>query len=173
MKFSSKNMTGVLLGAVVLAVIMAGGYAAGPVLSRWDSLDDEIQLKKEVLARNRSLILRYKAAGGESAKGMMAADRSKNEEEESAKVLSEIEAISRRSSFLIVNLNPRTPKVRGDHKEISFDLAAEGTPEAFSMFLYGLETSAKMLTIKNFSVSPASGRSGGKIKAALLVTHFL
>lgn len=169
---SSKNIKAVFAVVLFAAGVAVCAWLAAPVFVRWGSLDHEIERKRLLFEQEQEWLSQYQAAGGDSVKQALSAARAQSGEEELAKALSAIESVSQQSSFRLLNLKPRTSKKIGDHRELSFDITAEGTAQAFSLFIYGLETSPQILAVKNFSVSPASGQSG-KLKASILVTHLL
>lgn len=171
MNWLVKEKTTVLM-LTAWTILLLCFFAMGPVLVGWSPLDREIALKKAVLLKDQELLEKYKALGGPGSLGKTGLSAAKTEEEELAQGLSEIESISKQSSFRILSLKPRTAKTVGVHKELLFDLTGEGTLQAFSMFVYGAETSPVMFTVRSFSVSPESGQSE-KLKASILLVRFL
>lgn len=128
-----------------------------PVVFRWKALNDGIESKTSVLIKNTRLLQIYKALQEEYEKYQGAIDTTRNEEEEFARSLGEIENISKKSSCRVENIKPHTPKKVGKYKEISFEVSAEGTIGQISRFLYEIETSKQNLRIRRFTLTSKSG----------------
>ena len=96
----------------------------------------------------------------------------KNEEEEFASALGELEDLSQKSSCRIVNVKPRASKRLGNYREISFEVTTEGNINELSRFIYEVETSERYLRIRRFTMVSKSGQAGS-LKATFLISKII
>lgn len=143
-----------------------------PIGIRWKMLDEQTESKVAQIIKDKTLLSAYKEMEKEYAKYQDLIQGSKNEEEELAKALGEIEAISKTSSCRILNVKSLSSKSVADYKEISFEVTAEGSIVEISQFLYAIETSAKCLRVRHFTISAKSG-AGANLKAVFHIAKII
>ena len=163
-----------LVAAIVTLAVFAVGYGLiiEPVVSNWKMLSSEIEAKAQVLAKDMRLLKMYARLEAEYDKYRDFIATTKNEEEELAGALSEIESISKKANCHISNIKPRATKRIGNYKEVSFAVTAEGTVETLSRFLYSVETSRRLLKVGHFAMMPKSGAKG-TLKATFHISKIL
>ena len=140
--------------------------------ANWRMFTSQVEAKAAVLSKDLRLLRMYNRLEAEYARYRDFVGTAKNEEEELAVILNEIENISRKSSCHIANVKPRATKKIGNHKEISLAVTVEGTVEKLSKFLYAVEVSSALLKVRHFAITPKSGRKG-TLKATLHISKIL
>ena len=150
-----------LFGAITIA-LLALGYTMilEPFILHWKTLNDRIDAKLTTLIKDTRLLNMYKTLEAEYVKYRDFLEVGKNEEEEFASALSEIESVSGKSACHIVNVKPRSSKILGNYKEISYEVTAEGSIHELSRFAFEIETSDKYLRIRRFTIASKTGSSG-------------
>ncbi len=171
--YNISNREKILLSITISFVITALFYnlIVEPLISRWRAFNGQIESKKALLNKNKRLLAAYKILEEEYIKYPVVLG-GKNEEEEIARALGEIENVSKKSSCYIVNLKPRASKKIGNYKEISFDVTTEGSIDEFTRFMYEVETSKKMLRIRRFTITSKTGPSA-KLKCVFLISKII
>ena len=150
----------------------AYGLIIDPIMERWQALNKQIGSKISILNKNVRLLGMYRALEEEYSKFRGFIKEGKNEEEELARALAEIENISQQSKSRIVNVKPRASRPMGNYKEISFEVTVEGDIQELARFLYEIEASPERLRIRNYLITPKIG-SPNQLKASLLITKIL
>jgi Tfp pilus assembly protein PilO len=160
--------------------IILGGLAVlynivlEPLVANWKMLNIKVTAKASELKKNLRLVKMYEFIEAEYAKYSEFIEAGKNEEEELASVLAEIESVSKKTSCRIRNVKPRATRKLGNYREISFTVTAVGGIDKLSQFLYGIELSKKLLRVRHFAITPKSGsRSAGELRATFLITKII
>jgi Tfp pilus assembly protein PilO len=99
-------------------------------------------------------------------------ERSGSDEEEVAKILGEIEALSRQSGIYLVDMKPQAPKDIDFYKEYTVEIEVEGEMIPLTTFLHQLNTSPQLLRIKKLRLtSKEEGQTG--LKSSMVITKVL
>ncbi|MBL7156748.1 MAG: hypothetical protein ISS92_01155 [Candidatus Omnitrophica bacterium] len=139
-----------------------------PVLRRWKTLNAQLVSKIVQLNKNTKLLNMYQSLEEEYAKYHGVIEISKNEEEEQAKALREIENVSKKSACHIVNIRPRASRKLGNYKEILFEITTGGSLDELSRFLYEIEASTEHLRVRQFTITSRLS-SSHRLKGIFLI----
>ncbi len=135
-------------GLFVLAV--AVNLFLAPVLRRNDSLNREIALVAHRLAKNEALIERKDSLTANYRKYFSGYDI---DADKPAQVLSLIEKMALDSGSRIIDIRPQAAKTVKAGKETLIELRLETDMQACLKFLYALERSPAVLSVKRMQLS--------------------
>lgn len=128
-------------GVIVFAVIF--NFLIFPILTRNNSLNSEIKLNREKLAKYTWFLKNRDAIAKKYAEFIPTGTDS-----EATNVLSELENIAKTSGVKIIDLRPQQAG--------KIDMRAEGSMGNYIKFIYHLENSPVLLRIKKFKISTKS-----------------
>ncbi len=149
------------IGVIVFAFIF--NFFLAPVLSRNDTLNNEIRLNREKLKNYLWLLSNKEAIQKKYAKFFPADNLTGQEQTETTGTLSELENLAKNSGIKIIDIRPQ----QGG----KIDLRAEGSLENYMKFIYNLENSLALLRIKKFQISakPNSSALDGNFLISQLI----
>ena len=172
MNISKREKTLVVICVAAILVAVIYGFILEPIVNRWSGFDGKIRSKKAMLVKNTKLIRNYKALEAEYETYRDYIKTGRNEEEELAKALAEVDSISKKASCDIINVKPRTPKDLGSYKEIFFEVTTAGSVPELAKFLHGVESSTETLRVKHFTIS-AKSNTPNKLKGVFLISKIV
>lgn len=163
-----------LLSACIILATGAILYGAviEPITANWKTMNTRSKAKAAQLGKDAQLLKMYETIKSEYDKYREFIEIGKNEEEELTTALAEIENVAKQTDCRIANVKPRATRKRGNYKEISVVITAEGNIEKLAHFLHSIETSRKLLRIRHFSIIPKAG-SSGELKATFLISKII
>lgn len=172
MNLSKREKTLIIICVAAILIAVVYGFIFEPIMNRWGGLDAKIKSKKAVLTKNTKLIRNYKALENEYETYREYIKTGKNEEEELARALAEVDKIAKKSSCDIINVKPRIPKDLGNYKEIFFEVTTAGSVPELAKFLHGVESSTETLRVKHFTIS-AKSSTPNKLKGVFLISKIV
>lgn len=169
---SKREKTLLFISVGVAAAAVFYNVIVEPLVIKWKTVNGQIEAKIILLSKNKGLLSRYKTLEEEYINYPVLLKSGRNEEEELAGALGEIEGISKKTACFIINIKPKASKKFGNYKEISFDVTTEGSIDEISRFMYEIETSEKILRIRQFTITSKSGTSKN-LKASFLISKIM
>lgn len=144
-----EKMLAIATVSVVVFVIAFNLFIA-PVMDRANTLNKEIALAKLKSAKYSRLLSQkeqLQAKYGALLSSMD--DTTVSAPDASISILSELERIARNANIRIIEVRPQSKASR----ETTVDLRAEGEMEAYIKFLYDIENSLSLLSIRKFQLN--------------------
>ncbi len=128
-----------------------------PAIYRWRRLGQEVtRLDAELLRMERNLELRERIESEfKEYESQILAEGS--DEQEVAKLLREIEDLSRNVGFYILSLKPLPISDQGFYKKYTIQLEGEGEMRTVGSFLHRLGTSQQLLKVERLELSARTG----------------
>ncbi len=146
-----KAIVWVTIGAVVISI--AFNFIIEPVLSKNADLNKEIELTRIKLAKYLELLRQKDSIQEKYSKFSETLQRSNAVKNASVNVLAEIENLANEAKIQIIDIRPETAKAKELYKESLIELRTEGNIESYFQFLFSIENSPLLLTIKNFQLN--------------------
>ena len=158
---------------LIIALVMIDIIVVRPVTSYLSRVDEMIQIEEKVIPK-RLMILKYKekiAREYRSWKPLMS-DPAITQEEEIARLLREIERVSKGSGLFVSNINP----VKSEEKsegiyELSVDIEGKGNIDAIRKFLMTIENDNPSMRIDAFNLKP-QGKESEDLKYSFTIIKF-
>jgi len=171
-----KNLNQREKNILIVCVVVAFGAAVyvmviEPAATYWKTQNGELEAKIGQFEKDKRILNTYKKFGSEYSRYQDFVVSSSGEEEESRKVLGEIERISKESSCYVSNVKPQMSKKIDRYKEIFFEITTEGNIGQITKFLYSVETSTERLRVKRFTIIPKSG--GATLKGTFIISKLI
>lgn len=137
----------IILSLTIAVIIFAISFNTliNPILTKNDTLNKEIELTRTKLSKYLRL-LSQKDKIQHTLISSQPADRLVN-------ALSELENLAKQANIRIIDLRPQTPKSLALYKEVPIDLRTEGTLEGYLKFIYSIENSLSLLSIRRFQLN--------------------
>jgi Tfp pilus assembly protein PilO len=171
-KLSRKEKVGLSLAFVFMIVAFFDRLIVSPIRGRVQQINQNIQISEKQLALDLRNVHQQDQIEKEFEKYVGFVERSGSDEEEVAKILGEIEALSRQSEIYLVDMKPQSPKDIDFYKEYNVEIEVEGEMIPFTKFLHQLNASPQLLRIKKLRLT--SKEEGEKVlKSSMVITKVL
>ena len=155
---------------LVIALVMVDVIVVRPVTNYLSRLDEMIDIEEKVIPK-RLMILKYKdksAREYRSWKPLMS-DPAITQEEEIARLLREVERVSKESGLFVSNINPVKTTEKSDAMyELSLDIEGKGNIDAIRKFLKKIENDNPSIRIDAFNLKP-QGKESEELKYAFTI----
>ncbi len=171
-KLSKREKIGAFVGAAVLLILFLDSMVIKPVTARIRTLNKEIKASETQLNRYMRNLSREEAVLKEYEKYSKYVKKAGSDEEETAKILGEIETLARESNLALADMKPRMPRMIGFYKEYMVEIEVEGDMSSLVSFLYQLNNSTQLLRAEKVRLYPRK-KGAAVIKGAMLVTKIL
>lgn len=171
-KLSKREKIGAYLSAAFLLAVFLDNLVIKPISARVKVLNMEIKTSEAQLSRYLRNLNRKDEVLKEYQKYIKYVKNGGSDEEETAKILGEIEALARKSSLTLADMKPRTPRAIGFYKEYTVEIEVEGSMDSITNFLYQLNTSSQLLRTEKVRLYPKK-KGSSAIKGLILVTKIL
>ena len=144
-----------ILSVTLIIVVFSIGFnfIIEPVLSKNTSLNKEISITRSRLKKYMRLLSQKDYIQNKYNKFSEILLRTNIGKDTSVNVLSEIENLAKESKIQILDIRPETPKIADLYKESLIELRTEGEMESYLKFLYTIENSTSLFTIKSFQLN--------------------
>lgn len=169
----SKREKLVLYGAAAfLSVAFFDRAIFSPIYTRLGSVDKDIAGKEAAIKRNMKILAQKDRIELEAAeyKSFMAAEGS--EDEEIAVLMKELETIAAKSSVYVIDMKPGTTQKEAAAKRFQVTLNCEAQLAQLTDFMYGIETSKKILSVDRFALTLKS-KDGSTVKCSMTVSKII
>lgn len=144
-KMNVKERAGLFIAAAFIAVVLIDRVIVAPICSRLSRLDSENRTVEKQLSAHLRNIKAKEAVPEEYKKYMKGIKKTGSDEEEVAKMLSEIEELARSSNVALADMKPQPPRAMSSYREYTIDIDGEGDEEGIMKFLYKLNASGQLL----------------------------
>lgn len=124
-----------------------------PMIKRYSELNSEIRVNRLKLQKYARLLSQKDSilAKNDSLSKIMIL--SKEEGSSSVSALSELENLAKNANILILEIRPQSVKSTSLHKEMDIELKTEGGLRDYLKFMYDIEHSLSLLTVKKLKLS--------------------
>ena len=170
--FQKGEKIGVSAGAAVLCLVFLDNLVIKPVNARINGLNAEIKASEARLSRYLRSMNRKDDVLKEYQKYAKYVKKGGSDEEETAKILGEIETLARKSNLTLADMKPRVPHTIGFYKEYTVEIEVEGGMDSIMNFLYHLNSSTQLLRVERVRLYPKK-KGLSVIKGSILVTKIL
>lgn len=171
-KLSRKEKIGLSLALAVMVVAFLDRLIISPIRGRISQINQNIQISEKQLAHDLRNLHQKDQIEQAFQKYVGYVERSGSDEEEVAKILGEIESLSRQSGVYLADMKPQAPKAVDFYKEYTIEIEVEGEMIPITTFLHQLNTSKQLLRIKKLRL--ASKEEGDKVlKSSMVITKVL
>ena len=171
-KLSKREKIAVYLGAVFLLAVFLDSLVINHVNTRIKTLNMEIKTSEAQLGRYLRNLSRRDGVLKKYQKYAKYVKKGGSDEEETAKILGEIETLARGSSLTLEDIKPRVPRAIGFYKEYTVEIEVEGDMNSLVSFLFQLNNSTQLLRVERMRLYPKK-KGSPVIKSSMLVTKIL
>ena len=171
-KLSKREKIGASLGAAFLLAVFLDNVVIKPVNVGIKVLNAEIKTGEARLSRYLRNLSCKDEVLKEYQKYAKYVKKGGSDEEETAKILGEIETLARKSNLTLADMKPRMPRAIGFYKEYTVEIEVEGGMKSLVSFLYQLNNSTQLLRAEKVHLYPKK-KDSPVIKGLILVTKIL
>lgn len=145
----------IVLYTTVAVIIFSIGFnfLGVPVLSKFEQLNREINLNRVKLKKCLRLLSQKDYIQARYSQHSAAVSLLGARQDASINTLSEIETLAKDAGIRIIDIRPQAQRGSGRYKETIVDLKVEGAMEGHLKFIYDIEASAALLTIKRLQLN--------------------
>ena len=155
--------------AVVTAAVFYG-LVIEKIIKTWTGLNLKIAKAEKELVKNYRLIEKEKEITGEYEKYITYLKAKGSKEDEASTLLLEIETLARNNNVSTTDLKPLGVKGLDFYKKYVFEVSAEAPLKALTKFIYDLQSSSKLLTVENLTLS-VKGAGTDILQAKMRLVH--
>lgn len=172
-KLSTRERTILTVTAVVFFAAAADGLVAQPILRQFQAMDQEILAAEHQVRKNlRALAVRERILEShkqsQTRRSTLGTD-----EEETSRLLSEIESLARASELAILNMKPQQIVPLGFGKRYAVEIEVRGDMGSLIQFLYGLHRSKAILSGEQFRLTNDKGPDSVRGSLSIIKTVLL
>ena len=152
-KLSPRERAVLMATAAVFFAAAVDRFVYQPIVRQFAALDQEIQASEHQVRKNlRALAVRERILGAhKQSQAYLSAPGS--DEEETSRLLSEIEGLARKSQLAILNMKPQQIVALGFGKRYAVEIEVKGAMASLIQFLYGLRHSKALLSGEQFRLT--------------------
>jgi Tfp pilus assembly protein PilO len=162
-RFSQRERTVLFFAAAAVSLLLIDRVIVGPVVSKIESLTDQIDEKKVDVERDLRILSYRDRIISERARYDAFLTTIRPEQEEITALLKEVEGLASESGIYLVDMKPRKIEDLGPSKKFVISLTCEAQMTQVIDFMYNIENSETLLTIEQYDISPkAKGSSIAK-----------
>lgn len=161
---------------IAIAVVLLMGLDRlflGPVLSKINSFDEEIEQQKKIAQRDlRFLSYKGRILNENSTLSMYYKNDSETVEEVIASFLKNLEMMATETNVDLIKVTPADSKERKGYLEYFANLECEGLLENIVNFMYAIDTSDDLLKISKINMT-LKRASGDEVLVAMVVAKMI
>lgn len=162
-----------VITASIIALALLYAVIIAPISATMASVNARIRAKLISIEKDRKILAGQDILASEYARLSKNARMPGSEEQASADTLAYLEKIATNDGCFIVNMKPLGTSDNGTHKELLFDVTAEGGMSQFTKLLYDMEHPRDVLVnVKRFTLTSKSGQPG-ILKGTFLIGKML
>ena len=171
-KLSRKERVGLSFAFVFIIVAFFDRLIVSPIRSRVRQINQNIHISEKQLAHDLRNVRQKDQIEKQFEKFVGFVERSGSDEEEVAKILGEIESLSRQAGIYLVDMKPQSPKDIDFYREYTIEIEVEGEILPLTQFLYQLNISPQLLRIKKLRLT-SKEEGGTALKSSMVITKVL
>ena len=130
-----------------------------PILKKMAGYAQEIKTTEYDMAKNSKILQQSSRIEAEEKKYAEYATIAQTDEEETAKLLREIELLATKSDVYLNDLKPSGVQEEGMVKKFRVNVSCEGEMDKIVLFMHYIEDSSMIMQITAFDIGPKSTRS--------------
>ena len=131
----------------------AFNFLALPILKKNDALNREININRTKLKKYMRLLAHQDYIQNEYNKFTSRINLSETSKDTLVTTLSELESFAKDANIRIIDIRPQSLTNLDLTRKVLIDLRAEGTIEGYLKFVYNIENSLSLLSIKKFQLN--------------------
>ena len=171
-KLSRKEKIGLAVAGLVVLAVFLDKVLIAPISGTFRKLNRGIEVAEKQLARHIDSLNREDQTRAVYKKYMHYVIKAGSDEEETARILAEIEGLARSSGLSLADIKPQSPKNISFYKKYVVELKAEGSMESIVNFLLELNSSPQLLRAEKISLG-AETKGSSSLKAVIVVTKIV
>ena len=150
----------ILYGTVVfVSLAMLDRVVIAPSFSKIKSRDEEIRERQLIIKKDLAIVALKENIEQEAKKYEEYFSKTVSLDEARTSVLKEIENLASQSKVYLVYIRPGETVIEGPFKHLLFNVSCEGRMLEMINFLHSIESSAKLLTVEKYVISPKEEKS--------------
>jgi len=151
LSFREKTIIFITIGAVVASI--GFNFIVEPILKNNNDLNNKIKVETAKLKKYMQLLNQKEFISSKYNKFSETLLSSGINKESYVNILSVIENLAKESGIQIIDMRPENPKSANLYKESLIELRTEGDMESYFKFLYNIENSTILFTVKSFQLN--------------------
>jgi len=171
-KLSRKEKIGISLALGFIVVAFFDRLIVSPIRARIRQINQNIQISEKQLSHDLRNVRLQDQIAQEYEQYVGYVQRSGSDEEEVAKILGEIESLSRQAGIYLVDMKPQTPKNIDFYKEYTIEIEVEGEITPMTKFLHRLYASPQLMRIKKLRLN-SKNEGDSMLKSSMVITKVL
>jgi len=171
-KLSKKERIGLFISIGFVSLALLDRLIISPINNKIQQINREIKISEKQLGCGLRNLNQKDIIAKEYQKYIQYVKTAASDEEETAKILGEIEELARRSAVYLVDIKPQLPQKIDFYKEYKVEVEAEAEMESMIKFLHRLNTSSQLLRAEKLRLS-LKEKNSSIVKASILVTKIL
>jgi len=171
-KLSKKERVGLFIAALFVAVVLIDRVILVPINNKLRQLDLENKAVEKQLSALLRTIKSKDSIPKEYQKYAQYIRKTGSDEEEVARMLSEIEELAHSSNVLLADMKPQPAKAMGAYREYSIEVNGEGDEESITKFLYKLNNSLQLLRAEKVNLY-LKDKNSPIVKTSMLITKLV
>ncbi|MDD5643950.1 MAG: type 4a pilus biogenesis protein PilO [bacterium] len=160
------------VAALTVVVFAAKTYVMGPLADKMSDFDLRILTAEKKLHKAYQILFRENTITREYEEKIKFVKQNRNEEEEIAVFLSEIENIASSSNVFLSDIKPGNVEKVKNGKAYSAEIRIESEISYIVDFVYQIERLPQMIRIKSFNFA-LKDKGSNELKGSLIVTLLL
>ena len=168
-KLSKKEKTGLFIAAAFVFFSILDRAVIAPINNGIKEVSHKIEANEKRLKEQLRYLNQKDTISREYQGYANAVEKKLSEEEETAKMLSEIEDLSKKSSVYLIDIKPRPSRQTDFYKEYMVEIEVESGMESLMNFLHQLNASPQLLRAEKLRIS-LKEKDSSAVKASLLIT---
>ncbi len=164
-----KEKIGLTIAAVIVFIAVFDRLITVPISQKFKKINSEIRMNEQQLAQGLRNLNHKEDIVREYQKYLPYIKSKYSEGEEVAKLLEEIEGISRTAGVSIADVKPRPPKQVDIYRYYYIEIEVESSMEALINFLHQLGSAKQLYRVNRISISTKE-KNSSSIKASILLT---
>lgn len=146
-----KTIFFITIGIVIFSIVFS--FLLLPVFREYAQLNNEVNIVRFRLKKYLRLASRKDYLEDKQKKFAAGLNFSVDTGDASVATLSALEELTKEANIKIIDIRPQSASGRGLSRELVIDLRTEGAMEGYLKFLYNIEHSLLLLTVKKFQMS--------------------
>jgi len=146
----------------IIAIIVLSSalynFIFSPIFEKYSLLDSQVKIEKARLIKYKQILSR-KAAIESKYNALYSKHEVINTQDPGVALLTELERLALNAGIRIIDIRPQPDNLSGGKKGMLVDLRAEGQLQGFVKYLFNIEQSFQMLSVKRLQLSAKTGVS--------------
>jgi len=152
-RLSKREKIFLLITIIVVSSVFGYALILEPLARNWSRLNRQVVQRSRRLNQNLLILKKERKIKNEFAKYAEYAKSLGTDEEIIAYLLKTIEQKASLTSTYITNIRPRDVKDKGFYREFIFELISESGLDDLMKFIYELQNSSELLTVKRLTLT--------------------